>query len=98
MSARAETEIQTREHRMRDILVLQEAPSGLGGEQGGSPAGLAELREALGDSHRISPRLRQRLSELSRRVRAVQALGGEYARVGLSPMARSAREAATAAD
>lgn len=70
------------------MLVLQHAQSGAAAGQGSHASVFAELQRGCGSSEVPSGLHRQRLLELARRLRRVQALGDEYARVGLSPEMR----------
>lgn len=78
------------------MLISRKAPRGAAGGQGRSAVGLAELRTSLCDTSHLGDGHRQRLLELAQRLARVQALGDEYARVGLSPMAADAMERSTA--
>jgi hypothetical protein len=59
------------------------------GLQGRDRGSFAELRRALAKPSVLGDGHRRRLLDLAQRLARVQALGGEYARVGLSPTARS---------
>ena len=72
------------------MLIFQRVPGGPAGPDGHGRAGLAELRRQLADPSTLSDGNRQRLLELARRLARVQALGGEYVRVGLSDEATAA--------
>ena len=80
------------------MLIPREAQSGARLRQGRRGASLAELRRSIADPAAISEAHRQRLQELAQRAARVQALGDEYAGVGLSDYAKAAlhRCAATA--
>ena len=72
------------------MLISRTAQSGSGNRHGGRGLSFAELRVQLGEPSTLSDGHRQRLLELLRRLERVQALGDEYARVGLSPFATAA--------
>jgi len=72
------------------MLISQEAQGGMAREQGRTEIHLAELRRQLADPSSMDDGNRQRLLELARRLARVQALGGEYSRVGFSPEAAAA--------
>lgn len=72
------------------LLIPRSPESHVDEGQGRPAAGLAELRQALTDPSKLTDGVRQRLLELTERLSRVQALGGEYVRVGLSGAARMA--------
>ena len=72
------------------MLTSQNAHGGTWRPNGRGRPSLAELRRHLANPSSMSDGHRQRLSELARRLARVQALGGEYVRVGLSEQARAA--------
>lgn len=72
------------------MLISQEAQGERPRRQGGTGAGLAELRRQLADPSSLDEGNRQRLLELARRAARVQALGDEYGRVELSEQAAAA--------
>ena len=72
------------------MLTAREAQSQPDRPNGHGRASLAELRRQLADPSGMTERARQRLLELASRVSRVQALGGEYHRVGLSEQAAAA--------
>jgi hypothetical protein len=66
------------------MLIPQSADGISTRRQGSLPVGIAELRRQLASPGTMSNGHRQRLLELTTRLAHVQALGDEYARVGLS--------------
>ena len=72
------------------MLISQVAQGERPRKQGGTEAGLAELRRQLAEPSSLSDGNRQRLLELARRLARIQGLGGEYARVTLSKQAAAA--------
>jgi hypothetical protein len=74
------------------MLVPQQAQSQSQARQGCRPASVGELRRQLASPSSMDDGNRQRLLELKRRLARVQALGDEFARVSLSPMAEAAMD------
>jgi hypothetical protein len=72
------------------MLISQEAQGGAPPSKGRERGHLAELRRQLAKPSSLSDGNRHRLRELSARLARVQALGGEYGRVGLSQPATAA--------
>ena len=72
------------------MLISQTVQCELRGRQGRPQATFAELRRELASPSTFSDGQRRRLLELAGRLARVQALGDGYARVSLSPHARSA--------
>ena len=72
------------------MLISRQAKSGSYRRQGMPRMNLAELRRQLADPSAISDGHKGRLLDLARRLARVRALGGEYARVGLSESAEAA--------
>lgn len=70
------------------MLTLQKAQGGSTAKQGSCAVVLAELQAAERTGAAPSGAYRQRLLDLVQRWRRVQALGGECARVELSPHVR----------
>lgn len=71
------------------MLTSQAARSGSRNRQGRRSVHLAELRGRIAHPPRLRDGDRQRLADLARRLARVQALGGEYARVGFSDEAQA---------
>ncbi|MGC9454359.1 MAG: hypothetical protein ACP5HU_05795 [Phycisphaerae bacterium] len=78
------------------MLTSQAARSGSRNRQGRRSVHLAELRGRIVHSSRLRDGDRQRLVDLARRLARVQALGGEYGRVGFSDEAQAALNAQAA--
>lgn len=72
------------------MLFPQDAPCEAGGGQGGPGVTLAELRSRLECPSQLEDGHRQRLQELARRLRRIQALGESFAGIELSPFAAGA--------
>ena len=72
------------------MLTSQDAQSDLHQRQGCRGGELAELRSLLARPSLLTDGHRQRLRDLAQRVARVQAMGGEYRRVGLSDSALQA--------
>ena len=73
-----------------DMLIPQNAQCEADNRQGCRANAFAELRRDLATPSALSDGHRQRLLELARILARVQALGGEYSRVDLSPEAMAA--------
>lgn len=74
------------------MLVPQQAQSQSQARQGCRKSDLGELRRQLASPSSVDDGNRQRLLELKRRLARAQALGDEFARVSLSPMAMAAMD------
>lgn len=72
------------------MLIPQQAVSQAQHRHGRLRMSLAELRSQLAVPSSLGEGHRQRLLELAQRVARVQALGDEYARVGMSDVAAEA--------
>ena len=72
------------------MLIPQESSSGTDRRQGSRRVSLAELRRQLAEPAGLNDAHRQRLTDLAKRLARVQALGNEYAGVGLSDYVRQA--------
>jgi hypothetical protein len=64
--------------------------------QGSRKVGLAELRRGLSQLPQVGDVHRQRLLDLRQRLARVQALGGEYARIGFSEFVSAETECRSA--
>ena len=76
--------------RNLNMLIPQNAEGKTSGGHGCRTVSLAELRKRLAGPSGIEDVYRQRLLDLAKVVTRVQALGDEYARVGLSEYAIAA--------
>ncbi|MHC4295176.1 MAG: hypothetical protein ACYSTL_06285 [Planctomycetota bacterium] len=72
------------------MLTSQDARGDSSGPQGCSPPTFTNLRQQLESPSQLDEEYRQRLLDLTERLVRVQALGGEYHRVSLSPYAATA--------
>ena len=79
------------------MLASESDHSELNRQQGSDPVSLAELRSRLACPSSLPSVHQQRLWELARRLARVRALGGEYARLGLSENGTAAMDCAVAA-
>ncbi len=74
------------------MLIPQTAPCGSRARQGSRGVSLDELRGRLAEPSALTDGHRQRLLELAHRVARVQALGDEYAGIGLSSYVTAAMD------
>jgi hypothetical protein len=74
------------------MLVSQEAIGQATARNGSRGVDLGGLRRQLANPSGLDSRSRQRLLDLVTRLARVRALGDEYARVSLSPMATAATD------
>lgn len=72
------------------MLIPQDAQCEAGSQHGGRRDTLAELRSRLECPSQLDDGQRQRLQELARRLRRIQALGESFAGIELSPFAAAA--------
>ncbi|MFP3937709.1 MAG: hypothetical protein ACLFVW_05150 [Phycisphaerae bacterium] len=72
------------------MLTSQAARSGSRNRHGRRSVRLAELRSRIVHPSQLGDGDRQRLVDLAKRLARVQALGGEYGRVGFSDEAQAA--------
>jgi hypothetical protein len=77
-------------------MLIPRRAEGERAQQGSGAGSLAELRGRLADPSALTNGHRQRLLELVRRAARVQALGDEYAGVGLSDYVTTAMDRPTA--
>lgn len=71
------------------MLTSQAARSGSRNRHGSRAVRLAELRSRIVHPSRLCDGDRQRLVDLAKRLARVQAMGGEYGRVGFSDEAQA---------